>query len=183
MSNVSRGNGHTKNDAKPEGVIKTRGLEVIEDDPDTAWGMWDSALADMDSKFVPLPPDEDGVPGGSARTAPDAHDGLTEPAALEVKTPEQQKTNVLETVEMHHPRVAHTIRTLWGHKECSAYIYQLLMNGGDGMGRARLGFHQDAANAMLVLAELHDLQFGACDDGVPLGFANPVVRAGIDGAR
>ena len=27
-----------------------RGLEVIEDDQETGWGLWDSALADLDSK-------------------------------------------------------------------------------------------------------------------------------------
>lgn len=50
---------------------------------------------------------------------------------------------------------------MWGHKECSDYISKLIMSGGDGMGRARVGFNQDAANAMLVLGNLHDAQFGA----------------------
>ncbi len=63
------------------------------------------------------------------------------------------------------------------------YICKLLMNGGDGMGRARAGFHHHAADAMLVLAELHDFQFGCSDDGRSLGYANPAVRAGIDGPR
>ncbi|MBA3056568.1 MAG: hypothetical protein KJ614_12015 [Gammaproteobacteria bacterium] len=183
MSKVFRAKDHTKDGAKPDGSIKTRGMEVIEDDPDTAWGMWDSALADMDSKFVPLPPGEDEALGARAVTGPDSHDGLTEPAALEEETPEQKRAKALETVEMHHPRVAHTIGTLWGYKECSTYIYKLLMNGGDGMGSARLGFHQDAADAMLLLAQLHDVQFGACEDSHAPGYGNPAVRAGFDGAR
>ena len=35
------------------------------------------------------------------------------------------------------------------------------MNGGDGMGHARIGFNQDAAEAMLILADLHDALYGA----------------------
>ena len=34
----------------------SRGLEVREDDPDTAWSLWDSALAEQDSRFSGLPP-------------------------------------------------------------------------------------------------------------------------------
>ena len=183
MSNVFRDKGNTKDGAKSQGCVKTRGIEVIEDDPDTVWGMWDSALADMDSQFLPLPDKDTETLGAGARTTTDSYDGLTQPAPLEVEAPERQKTRALEVVETHHPRVAHTIRTLWGHKECSMYIYKLLINGGDGMTRARLGFRQDAADAMLLLAELHDSQFGAADDGASLGYFNPAVRAGLDGAR
>jgi hypothetical protein len=57
------------------------------------------------------------------------------------------------------------------------------MNGGDGMGQARIGFNQDAAEAMMVLAELHDDQFGANDSNAGLGFGDHTVRSGLDGVR
>ena len=53
------------------------------------------------------------------------------------KSVEQKKAEALAVVEQHHQRIANTIRTLWGYKECSVYINKLIMNGGDGMGNAR----------------------------------------------
>jgi hypothetical protein len=41
------------------------------------------------------------------------------------------------------------------------YINKLIMEGDDGMGHARSGFNPQAAQAMLVLADLHDTLFGA----------------------
>jgi hypothetical protein len=76
-------------------------------------------------------------------------------------SPEQRLEAAMEIIALHHPRIANTLRAMWGHKECSDYISKLIMSGGDGMGRARVGFNQDAANAMLVLGNLHDAQFGA----------------------
>ena len=38
--------------APADGAGKPRGLEVIEDDPDTVWGLWDSAPAEQDSRFL-----------------------------------------------------------------------------------------------------------------------------------
>lgn len=76
-------------------------------------------------------------------------------------TLEQRKNIALATVEQHHQRIANTIRTLWGYKECSVYINRLIMAGGDGMGHARVGFNQDAVDAMLALSDVHDAEFGA----------------------
>jgi hypothetical protein len=75
-------------------------------------------------------------------------------------TLEQRKNLALATVEQHHQRVANTIRTLWGYRECSVYINRLIMAGGDGMGHARVGFNQDAVAAMLALSDVHDAEFG-----------------------
>jgi hypothetical protein len=75
-------------------------------------------------------------------------------------TLEQRKNVALATVEQHHQRVANTIRTLWGYRECSVYINRLIMAGGDGMGNARVGFNQDAVAAMLALSDVHDAEFG-----------------------
>ena len=159
-------------DAKPpaKDAGPSRGLEVIEDDPDTAWSLWDSALAEQDSRF-----NADG-PASASPAVPVADDTPvptldvdignlpTQPLGLEDMSPELRKDAALQIVESHHQRIANTIRTLWGYKECSLYINKLIMNGGDGMGHARIGFNQDAAEAMLVLADIHDILYGASVD-------------------
>lgn len=173
----------------------SRGLEVREEDPDTAWSLWDSALAEQDSRFSGLPPIS--APAPLAPTPPVAHvraepsaaqafpelDTPTMPMGLEEVTSAQRKILALEVVELHHRRIANTIRTLWGYKECSVYINKLIMNGGDGMGHARIGFNQEAADAMMVLADLHDAEFGPADTGGGQGFADSSFSTGINGHR
>lgn len=85
----------------------------------------------------------------------------TAPVPLDAEpTLEQRKNTALATVEQHHQRIANTIRTLWGYRECSVYINRLIMAGGDGMGHARVGFNQEAVAAMLALSDIHDAEFG-----------------------
>lgn len=162
-------------DAKPpaKGAAHSRGLEVIEDDPDTVWSLWDSALAEQDSRFHADGP-ASVSPAAAADAAPpatspdiDIGNLPTQPLGLDEMTPEQRKDAALQVVESHHQRVANTLRTLWGYKECSLYINKLIMNGGDGMGHARIGFNQNAVEAMLVLADIHDTLYGPCDDPIP----------------
>jgi len=86
----------------------------------------------------------------------------TAPAPLNPELSLQQRKEIaLQTVEQHHQRISNTIRTLWGYRECSVYINKLIMAGGDGMGHARIGFNQDAVQAMLALSDIHDAEFGA----------------------
>jgi hypothetical protein len=95
----------------------------------------------------------------------------TAPMALQISALEQRRDEALALVERHHHRVANTIRTMWGYKECGVYINKLIMAGGDGMGQARVGFNQDAVQAMLQLSDLHDAEFGPPDmPGGGLGF-------------
>lgn len=110
-------------------------------------------------------------------TAPDVS------LSREAQTLEQRREHALATVELHHHRIANTIRTLCGYKECSDYISKLILSGGDGMGHARIGFNQDAANAMMLLAEIHDAQFGAAEPKGGTGLSDTVMRAGWDSMR
>jgi hypothetical protein len=160
----------------------TRGLEVIEDDPDTAWKMWNSAMKAQEGS-IPSPSGAPATPASPvapskpvirppfpARPASAASEDAqldlvlpTVPMGLQPMTLFDRKSIALETVELHHKRIANTIRTLWGYKECSVYINKLIMAGGDGMGHARVGFNQEAVEAMLVLSDLHDAEFGPPD--------------------
>ena len=173
------GKGNRSAESPPKEAKDTRGLEVVEDDPDTAWSMWDSALAEQDSKQLQAPAD---VAVSDAANAvivnnkpitpqPSEFDASTQPMTLDELSLEQRKERALQVVELHHRRIANTIRTLWGYKECAIYINKLIMSGGDGMGHARVGFNQEAVQAMLALADIHDAQFGAADDDGGLGFA------------
>jgi hypothetical protein len=157
----------------------TRGLEVIEDDPDTAWKMWNKAMQAQEGA-APPPSAPPATRAGPSRpvirppfpakpTEAELEDEPldlvlpTVPMGLQPVTPAERKNTALDTVELHHKRIANTIRTLWGYKECSVYINKLIMAGGDGMGHARVGFNQEAVEAMLVLSDLHDAEFGPPD--------------------
>lgn len=175
--------GKGKKSESPPDALDSRGLEVVEDDPDTTWGLWESAVAEQDSKFSGLPPLETDASVAFQKTAPmglHEFDNNVPVMSRQAKTLEQRKEDALQIVELHHHRIANTIRTLWGYKECSDYISKLILSGGDGMGHARMGFQQDAANAMMLLAELHDAQFGIAEPKGGTGFSDSVMRTGWD---
>lgn len=189
-----RGKGSKRDDPAAQKTAVPRGMEVTEDDPDTAWGLWDSALVEQESRFGQIGEAVSAkstvhvrqVPSVNHRDPePPVQDFFvdTQPLGLEEKSPDQRREDALVVVEMHHKRIANTIRTMWGYKECSMYIYKLIMNGGDGMGHARIGFNQDAAEAMMALAELHDELFGGEEGVGNLGFGDPTVRSGLDGSK
>jgi hypothetical protein len=186
MFNGLFGKGGKSGQKPPQDAVDTKGLEVVEDDPDTVWGLWDSALAAQDSRFsasvpteltpmqikeqslqrVPLP-----TPTSDAKLLPSSYvEVATEPMPLDQKPIAYRIEEALACVELHHQRVANTIRTIWGHKECVQYINKLVMGGNDDSGRSRIGFHQEAVNAMLELANLHEAQYGPVDNGPAVGF-------------
>jgi hypothetical protein len=182
------GKGKKSGPTPSKDVADPRGLEVVEDDPDTTWGLWESAVAEQDSRFSPHSvshplPD---ASGAFLHTVPlpIMEGGSTgEPALARERTAGQRKEDALQLVELHHHRIANTIRTLWGHRECSEYISKLIMDGGDSKGHARMGFNQEAAAAMMVLSDLHDELFGEIRSGGGTGFGDFTVRTGLDGTR
>ncbi|MDT8993081.1 hypothetical protein RQP54_19565 [Curvibacter sp. APW13] len=143
-----------------------RGMEVEEvSDPETGWGMWDEATASAELRLgsgAPLPADT--PPAGPTPMPslgfPHEPGSDTQPMPLSEKSLAQQAEEALGIIELHHARIAKTIRMMWGYKECSAYIDKLLMTGYDDTGHARQGFHQEAVNAMMTLGETHDKLFG-----------------------
>jgi hypothetical protein len=184
------GKGKKKPDSAPtKDAVNSRGLEVVEDDPDTTWGLWESAVAEQDSRLSPLDvaqPRPD-ASGAFLLTVPlpimEESGSASEPPDLLELTPEQRKDLALETIEQHYPRISKAIRSFWGYKECSQYIAKLIMEGGDSRGNARMGFNQDAAQALMVLSEIHDAQFGFGTGEAELGYADPRARSGFDRSR
>jgi len=77
----------------------------------------------------------------------------------------------LAIIQEHHPRIASSIRTLWGYRECISYVNKLILEGHDVKGHARVGFNHMAAQAMLVLTEVHDAMFGVVGTSATTGAA------------
>lgn len=157
-------------------AVDSRGLEVVDDDPETSWSLWDNALADQESRYGALPPVSEPAPFAKAAKAREhRHDKVetadstfnfnfdeipTRPMELHELTDEQRMTHALEIVARFHQRVATTIRTFWGHDECPLYINKLILEGHDGSGEARSGFNALAVQAMMNLVDLHEVRFG-----------------------
>ncbi len=179
------GKGQPPVNAATKESMDSRGLEVIEDDPDTAWSRWDDALAEQDTRFSEMAPLDSDLPTiiGSHDGSPSDFDSPTMPQPLEEKSLERRKSDALGIVERHHSRIAKTINTLWGYKECSLYINKLILAGDDGSGHARAGFNQDAAEAMLALAEVHDAMFGTFGRNEEFAFGDPIHRPKWEGSR
>ncbi len=64
----------------------------------------------------------------------------------------------MAVVTQHHERVAKAILAIWGTPECVAYIEQLVLSGGDGFGKARVGFKPEVVTALLSLVSLHEVK-------------------------
>jgi hypothetical protein len=64
----------------------------------------------------------------------------------------------LAIITKHHERIAKAIQLFWGHKDCLEYIQQLILSGGDGSGKARIGFKREVVAALMNLIELHEVK-------------------------
>lgn len=61
-------------------------------------------------------------------------------------------------VRAHHERIAKAIEIFWGHRDCIEYLQQLILSGGDGAGKTRVGFKHEVLAALINLTSLHDVQ-------------------------
>ncbi|MEI8169969.1 MAG: hypothetical protein WCG50_09850 [Rhodoferax sp.] len=64
----------------------------------------------------------------------------------------------MEIIGAHHERIRKAIEIFWGHRDCVEYLQQLILNGGDGVGNARIGFKHQVLAALITLTELHEVQ-------------------------
>ena len=85
----------------------------------------------------------------------------TRPIPLHERTPGERMDEAFATVERDHPRIQRAIKGTWGHKECSAYMKKLILNGGYHDGKNHIGFRPDMVAALLVLDDVHDEKFGS----------------------
>lgn len=93
---------------------------------------------------------------------PDLHDGTefqaTRPMMLHELPRQARIDHQMAVIRAHHERIAKAIEIFWGHKDCIEYLQQLILNGGDGVGRMRIGFKHEVLSALIHLTELHEVQ-------------------------
>ena len=66
----------------------------------------------------------------------------------------------LDIIEQRHERIGRAIKLFWGTRDCVEYIQKLVLNGGDGLGKARVGFKPEVVSALLSLINLHQVEPG-----------------------
>ena len=77
---------------------------------------------------------------------------------LEALPRQAQIERDMAIIRAHHERIAKAIDMFWGHKDCVEYLEQLIFSGGDGVGRARIGFKHEVIAAFLNLISLHEVK-------------------------
>lgn len=65
----------------------------------------------------------------------------------------------MAVINHHHARIGTAISTFWGHPDCDEYLQKLIMSGGDGFGKARIGFKKEVLAALINLSNLHDVTY------------------------
>jgi hypothetical protein len=83
---------------------------------------------------------------------------VTQPLTLEELPRQVRIEHAIAVISVHHERIAKAIKLFWGHKDCMVYLQQLILNGGDGVGNARVGFKLEVLSALISLAALHEPQ-------------------------
>ena len=61
-------------------------------------------------------------------------------------------------IRTYHERIAKSIEIFWGHRDCIEYLQKLILSGGDGIGKARIGFKREVLSALINLTTLHELK-------------------------
>ncbi len=65
--------------------------------------------------------------------------------------------NAIGIIAQHHERIAKAITMFWGSPDCVEYIEGLVMSGGDGFGKARIGFKPEVVSALMSLVSLQQM--------------------------
>ena len=60
-------------------------------------------------------------------------------------------------IRAKHARIATAIEMFWGHRDCVEYLHQMILNGADGSGKARVEFKHQVLAAFINLIALHEI--------------------------
>ena len=60
-------------------------------------------------------------------------------------------------IDQHHAHIAKGLSLIWGSKECVEYMNKLVLNGGDGAGKTRIGFRDEVVSALMDLSSVHEI--------------------------
>jgi hypothetical protein len=67
-----------------------------------------------------------------------------------------RRVRQMAIISRQHERIAKTIDAFWGQPECINYLQKLIMSGGDGVEKTRVGFKPQVLSALIALTELHE---------------------------
>ncbi len=72
--------------------------------------------------------------------------------------PKQERIDrQIAIIEQYHPHIAKGLKLMWGYKECIEYMEKLVISGGDGAGKSRVGFRVEVLSALMDLTSLHEI--------------------------
>ena len=83
-------------------------------------------------------------------------DQTTRPVPLQEWPRQARIDHELAIVRQHHERITKAVEAFWGREECAEYLNRLILSGGDGFGKIRVGFRQEVLSALLNLLSLHE---------------------------
>lgn len=84
-------------------------------------------------------------------------DVATRPMGLHELPRQARIDREMAVITNHHERIAKAINTFWGHRDCDEYLQKLILSGGDGAGKTRVGFKPAVLAALINLSELHNV--------------------------
>lgn len=70
---------------------------------------------------------------------------------------QQRIDRLIARIDQYHPHIAKGLRLMWGYKECVEYMEKLVVSGGDGVGKNRIGFRVEVLSALMDLISLHEI--------------------------
>lgn len=70
---------------------------------------------------------------------------------------QQRIDRQIAIVDQFHPHIAKGLRLMWGYKECVEYMEKLVLSGGDGAGKSRVGFRVEVLSGLMDLTSLHEI--------------------------
>ncbi len=82
----------------------------------------------------------------------------THPVPLHEQPRQIRIEHEMAIVRAQHERIARAIEVFWGDQKCNDYIQQLVFDGGDSVGRTRIGFKRDVLSALINLLSLHEIR-------------------------
>ncbi len=86
-------------------------------------------------------------------------DIVTRPMPLHEIPRQARIDREMAIITQHHERIAKAINTFWGHRDCVEYIQKLILSGGDGVGKTRVGFKSEVLTALINLTNLHEVTY------------------------
>jgi hypothetical protein len=147
----------------PKSRPESEGIEVVEDDPETVWGLWDSATEEHESRFGEMHPSEFDSVMVRDRDM-EALSTSDTPGIFNASDVDRKVVDAILLVAKQHPDIATVVRSLWGTDDCIGHINKFIVDGIYQNG----GLAMEAAEALIELADLHYAKFRAHASGLDL---------------